>query len=104
MSQDIALWFDVIMHGYRIANVPEVTINFRIQGDVFKRRSRAKAWNEFKIYINGIYRMNGIMTMKYRYPIARLCFRLMPPAVVKIIYASRVRSKFLEERREIVKG
>ena len=104
MCQDIALWFDVIMHGYRIANVPEVTIKFRIQGDVFKRRSRAKAWNEFKIYINGIYRMNGLMTMKYRYPIARLCFRLMPPAVVKTIYASRVRSKFLEERREIVKG
>jgi Glycosyltransferases, probably involved in cell wall biogenesis len=97
MSQDIALWFDAIMRGYRIANVPEVTINFRSQGDVFKRRSRAKAWNEFKIYMNGIYRINGLFTMKYWYPIARLCFRLMPPAVVKIIYGSSMRSKLLEE-------
>ena len=97
-SQDIALWFDAIMKGYHIANVPEVTINFRSQGDVFKRRSRAKAWNEFKIYMNGIYRMNGLLTMKYRYPIARLCFRLMPPTIVKFVYGSQLRSKLLETR------
>lgn len=98
MSQDIALWFDAIMKGYHIANVPEVTINFRSQGDVFKRRSRAKAWNEFKIYMRGIYGMNGLLTMKYRYPIARLCFRLMPTTIVKFVYGSQLRSKLLEPR------
>lgn len=98
MSQDIALWFDAIMAGYKIANVPEVTINFRSQGDVFKRRSRAKAWNEFKIYMNGIYRMNGLLSLKYRYPIARLSFRLMPPTIVKFVYGSELRSKLLETR------
>lgn len=97
-SQDIALWFDAIMAGYKIANVPEVTINFRSQGDVFKRRSRAKAWNEFKIYMYGIYRMNGLLSLKYRYPIARLCFRLMPPTIVKFVYGSQLRSKLLEKR------
>ena len=96
MSQDLAVWFDAIISGYRIANVPEVTINFRSEGDVFKRRSRAKAWNEFVIYMNGIYRMNGLLTLKYRFPIARLCFRLMPPAIVKFVYGSRLRSKLLE--------
>lgn len=96
MSQDIALWFDAIMKGYRIANIPEVTINFRIQRNVFKRRSKDKAWNEFKIYMNGIYRMNGLLTFKYRYPIARLFFRLMPPSIVKAVYGSRIRSNLLE--------
>lgn len=99
MSQDIALWFDAIMAGYKIGNLTEVTINFRSQGDVFKRRSRAKAWNEFKIYMNGIYRMNGLLTLKYRYPIARLCFRLMPPAVVKKVYGSNMRNKLLESKQ-----
>lgn len=98
MSQDIALWFDAIMAGYKIANLQEVTINFRSDGDVFKRRSRAKAWNEFKIYMHGIYRMNGILSLKYRYPIARLCFRLMPPTIVKFVYGSELRSKLLETR------
>lgn len=99
MSQDIALWFDAIMAGYKIGNLTEVTINFRSQGDVFKRRSRAKAWNEFKIYMRGIYRMNGLMTLKYRYPLARLCFRLMPPVVVKKVYGSSMRSKLLESKQ-----
>lgn len=96
MSQDIALWFDALIAGYKIANVPEVTINFRSTGDVFKRRSRIKAWNEFKIYMNGIYRMNGLLTLKYRYPIARLIFRMMPPRIVKAVYGSNMRSKLLE--------
>ena len=99
MSQDIALWYDAILAGYKIGNIPEVTLNFRSQGDVFKRRSRAKAWNEFKIYMNGIYRMKGLLTLKYRYPIARLCFRLMPPSVVKYIYGSQMRSKLLEANK-----
>lgn len=99
MSQDIALWYDAIMAGYKIANVPEVTINFRSQGDVFKRRSRAKAWNEFKIYMKGIYRLHGIFTPLYGYPISRLCFRLMPPSFVRKVYQSNVRSKLLEAKQ-----
>lgn len=97
MSQDIALWFDAILAGYKIANISDVTIKFRSEGDVFKRRSRAKAWNEFCIYMNGIYRMNGVMTLKYRYPIARLCFRLMPSSLVKNIYQSKFRARLLEK-------
>lgn len=104
MSQDIALWYDAVLAGYKIGNVPEVTINFRSQGNVFKRRSRAKAWNEFKIYMNGIYRMNGLMTLRYRYPIARLCFRLMPPSLVKRIYQSDVRAKFLQKESDRVEA
>ena len=95
-SQDIAFWFDAIIKGYRIANVPEVTINFRRARNVFKRRSRAKAWNEFKIYMNGIYRMEGIFTLKYRYPLARLIFRLMPPHIIKTVYDSNMRAKLLD--------
>lgn len=96
LSQDIALWFDALMAGYKIGNVPEVTINFRSDGDVFKRRSRAKAWNEFIIYMKGIYRMNGLFTLKYRYPIARLCFRMMPPQIVKNVYGSTIREHVLK--------
>ena len=97
MSQDIKLWFDAIMAGYRIGNIPEVVLYFRREGDVFRRRSRAKAWNEFKIYMNGIYRMKGLLTPAYIYPIARYCFRLLPPTVVKWIYGSKLRKKVLEK-------
>lgn len=96
MSQDIALWYDAICAGYKIGNIAEIVLYFRKAGDVFKRRAKAKAWNEFKIYMNGIYRLHGLWTSKYIYPIARLCFRLMPVFVVKWVYGSSVRNKFLQ--------
>ena len=96
MSQDIQLWFDAIMAGYRLGNIPEVALFFRREGDVFKRRSRAKAWNEIKIYMNGIYRMKGLLTFAYLYPIARYLFRNLPPQVVKWIYGSGMRKRVLE--------
>ncbi len=96
MSQDIKLWYDSILAGYKIANLPDICLYFRQQEDVFKRRSRVKAWNEFKIYMNGIYRMHGLFTLDYRYPIARYIFRNLPPSLVKRIYESGMRKKVLE--------
>lgn len=96
MSQDIKLWYDAVLAGYRLGNIPEVTLFFRREGDVFRRRSRAKAWNEFKIYMNGIYRLKGMFTLSYRYPIARYIFRNLPPSLVKRIYGSEVRNKVLK--------
>ncbi len=97
MSQDIALWYDALCAGYQIGNLDEVTICFRRDGDVFKRRSRQKAYNEFQIYMNGIRRYYGLFSWKYIYPIARLIFRLMPVSVVKWIYDSKMRKKVLEK-------
>ena len=97
MSQDIQLWFDAIMKGYHIGNIPEVVLYFRRAGDVFKRRSRVKAKNEFKIYMNGIYRMHGLWTTAYRYPIARYIFRNLPTPIVKWIYGSKLRNQVLKK-------
>ena len=98
MSQDIKLWYDAILAGYKIANLPDVCLYFRQQGDVFRRRSRVKAWNEFKIYMNGIYRMHGLFSLAYRYPIARYIFRNLPPSMVKKIYESGMRKRVLEAK------
>ena len=97
MSQDIKLWYDAILAGYKMANLPDVCLYFRQQGDVFRRRSRVKAWNEFKIYMNGIYRMHGLWTTAYRYPIARYIFRNLPTPIVKWIYGSKLRNHVLKK-------
>lgn len=95
-SQDIALWYDVLEAGYKIGNLDEVTIFFRRDGDVFKRRSREKAANEFKIYLNGIHRLYGLLTWKYAYPVARYMFRMIPTPLVARIYDSSIRTRFLQ--------
>lgn len=97
-SQDLALWFDILYAGLNISNLQEVTIRFRRDIDVFKRRSRKKAMNEFKIYMNGIYRLHGIFTWRYIYPISRLIFRYLPLPIIKNIYGSGIRKKILEKQ------
>ena len=98
-SQDIALWFDAICAGYKIGNLDRVTFKFRLAEDMFKRRSKAKAWNEFRIYMNGIQRVYGKLSPKYIYPISRLMFRLMPVKIVKLIYGSQLRRMVIEKRK-----
>lgn len=94
-SQDIALWFDVLCAGYKIANIEDVVILFRRDGDMFKRRSKSKARNEFIIYMSGIRRLYGLFTWRYIYPFVRFCFRMMPLSVVKFAYSSKIREKVL---------
>lgn len=98
MSQDIALWYDAVCAGFKFGNIPSIALYFRRDGDVFRRRARAKAWNEFKIYMNGIRRVYGPVTYKYVYAISRLTFRLMPVWIVKMVYGSKARTKFLQKK------
>lgn len=99
-SQDIALWYDAVCAGYKIGNLNEVTFRFRLADDMFKRRSRAKAWNEFRIYMNGVRRVYGLFSPKYAYPISRLMFRLMPIKIVKLVYGSGLRKKIVEGKKK----
>ncbi len=95
--QDVALWFELIAKGYKIANIPDITIYFRRDDSVFSRRkSKKNIWNEFRIYMCGIYSLQGLFTWKYIYPISRLVFRLMPAFIIKWVYGSKLRKGLLQ--------
>lgn len=90
-SQDIALWFDAICAGYRIANLRDTVLYFRIDDKTLCRRGYRKAWNEFRIYCSGIRRLHGFWSWRYIYPVCRLVARLMPTAIIRRLYRSRLR-------------
>lgn len=101
--QDIALWFDVLVAGYKIANLDEVTIKFRRDGSIYKRRNREKGKYELRIYSSGIKRLYGLCTIKYIYPVARYLFRMMPERVVKAVYGSKFRTLLLQSKKNNTK-
>lgn len=96
-SQDLALWYDVLCKGYKIANIEDIVLYFRREDGVYKRRGKDKAVNEFKIYINGISRLYGVVTWRYIFPLARLVARLMPTTIVKFLYNSKARKYLLNK-------
>lgn len=97
-SQDIALWFDAICAGYRIANLRETVLYYRIDNDTFRRRATEKAWGELKIYCNGIRRLHGIVSWRYIFPVGRFLSRLMPSGVIRWLYRSPIRKVVVEGR------
>lgn len=92
-SQDLALWFKLLSKGYKIANLSDIVLYFRLTEDVFKRRSRAGAIRELKIYTHGIRMLYGVFSWRYIYPIARFIFRMMPLKVSIRIYNSSLRAR-----------
>lgn len=100
ISQDVALWYDALLVGCRIANLNDIILLFRQSCDVYKRRGKAKAWNELKIYTNGIYRMRGLFTLSYVYPLTRFIFRMIPSMFIREIYQSSIRNILLNNDRQ----
>lgn len=100
MNEDIALWYDILRKGYTISNTEDVVYFFECSGGMFERRSRQKAWPEFKVYMRGIKDLYGIFSWRYVYPLTRLAFRYMPVSLIAKIYGSNMRRKFLGGKRE----
>lgn len=86
ICEDIVLWFDALCAGKIIHNTPEVLIKFRRNDSMMHRRSKEKAWSEFKAYNNGIYRLYGVFTTRYVFSVIRLLFRLLPSKCINYIY------------------
>ncbi|WP_423997261.1 glycosyltransferase [Maribacter sp. IgM3_T14_3] len=95
LTQDLALWFTILNAGYKIGNIPECLIQFRITENSFVSRDKTKGLHEFKIYMKGIGKLKGI-TWRYVYPLSRLVMRYMPPKLIKGIYDSPLRKKILK--------
>ena len=96
ICEDVTLWFEALVSGAVINNIPDVVLKFRRNDSMMKRRGKQKAWSEFLAYTNGIYMINGLFTYKYIYPFARMVFRLMPSRFIKLIYNSSIRNKIIK--------
>lgn len=85
-NQDTLLWYDGLLKNVNMANVPDVVLNFRQTGDMFKNRrgkEQAKKQLESRLMINkGLH--YGFMSDLYAYAIYILM--ISPSWVKRIIY------------------
>ena len=89
-SQDIALWVDAILAGCRFANLEDVVLNFTEDNDVFKRRGKVRAKNEYKSFARAAKEIYGTFSFRRILPCIRYVFRRLPVGIIKGIYNSRV--------------
>ncbi|TVR00331.1 MAG: glycosyltransferase [Desulfovibrionales bacterium] len=95
-NSDIQLWYRLVTDNIPMANIPEVVLKFRKSPKLYTRRSKAKAIDEFNIYIHGIRKLYGFHPYMI-YPCLRLLFRLMPQNMIRYTYGSHFRANFLNK-------
>ena len=96
-SQDIALWVDAIMAGCKLANIPDVLLNFTEDEDVYRRRGKVRALNEYKSFARAAKNIYGRYSPRRILPILRYMFRRMPIGLIKVAYNSKWMKKTFKE-------
>lgn len=88
-SQDIALWVDAIMAGCHLANVEDVLLNFTEDEDVYRRRGKVRAMNEYRSFARAARNIYGKYSLRRVLPVMRYLFRRMPVGLIKVAYNSK---------------
>jgi len=96
LNEDIVLWFQALENGFRIDNLPDVLYKFLVNDSFFKRRNYKKSFEEFNVYMKGIWSLHKI-TWLYVFPIARLISRLLPEKLIELAYRSNLRKRLLDK-------
>jgi hypothetical protein len=89
-SQDIALWVDAVLAGCKFANTDDVVLNFTEDEDVYKRRGKVRAMNEYKSFSRAAKLLYGKYSWRRALPVMRYCFRRLPVKSINMIYHSKV--------------
>jgi hypothetical protein len=93
-NEDIELWFRLLADGYHIDNINEPLVKYRITDNTFKRRNYKKSFFEFKVYWKNLVNLHGFSPLLI-YPLLRFISRLLPASLIKRLYFSKCRMKFL---------
>lgn len=96
-SQDLALWFDVLAKGYKVANIDEVLLKFRRNDSVYQRRSNIKDRNlELLVHERGIRQLYGFAPIKSLFPIARYIMKFLPKTMIRALYNGNFRKSLVK--------
>lgn len=86
-NQDTMLWFDAFKHEARMANLPEVVLNFRVTNDFFTKRRNGWA------YAKGLLRDRKIINRELHYSwkatvyaYLLFLFRISPSWLIRLAY------------------
>jgi len=90
LNEDIAYWFKALKLGAVGSNIDDSLVYVRMDS-AYSRRGFSKAFNEFKVY----YEICKWQKKLPIFPLLRILFRIFPNKLVKIIYNSSIRKKFL---------
>lgn len=87
LTEDMALWFELLQAGYKFSNINEVLLDYRLNEMTIKRRHGiGKAISEIKIRFRYMFILKRLSIKNVSLIFARLVFHLLPPVLMKFAY------------------
>lgn len=99
-SQDIALWVDAVLAGSKFANTDDVVLNFTEDNDVYKRRGKVRAMNEYRSFSRAAKMLFGSYSWRRLLPVMRYCFRRLPANSIGYIYQTKFFNQIYKKTEE----
>ncbi len=87
LTEDMALWYELLIKGYHFANLHEVLIDYRLNENTIARRTGiSKAFSEVRIRTYYMIALKEISLRNIVLILSRVVFHLMPSTLVKLAY------------------
>jgi len=90
LTEDMALWFDLLNAGFIFSNLNEVLLDYRLnENTIYRRKGLNKAFSEIKIRIKNMRSLNKVTLKNIVLIYLRIVFHLMPSTLMKFVYKNR---------------
>ncbi len=87
LSEDLAMWFNLILSNYKLHNLQNVIIYYRLNSKTLHRRmSFKKAFSELLMRLRYIYKDRQNLILNIFYSFGHFAIRLMPVIISKLLY------------------
>ncbi len=87
LTEDMALWFELLLSGFKFANINEVLLDYRLNENTIKRRKGMdKALSEVKIRLYYMFKLKRISFKSILLILSRFAFHLLPDSLMKYAY------------------
>ncbi|CAK1950328.1 glycosyltransferase [Vibrio crassostreae] len=87
LTEDMALWFELLNAGFKFANINEVLLDYRLNENTINRRKGInKALSEIIIRFRNMISLKQVNYKNVLFIAARIVFHLMPSFLIKVAY------------------
>lgn len=86
-TEDMGLWFSLILRKKKMANIPEVLLKYRMNEQTLKRRlGMNKAISESKLRLYYMVKLNCFSFKNLALILSRFVFHILPESCLKFLY------------------
>ncbi len=88
LTEDMALWFDLLYKGYRFGNINKVLLDYRLnEHTIARRKGLGKALSEFSIRFRYMIILKRVTIRNLLLVSSRLIFHFLPIRLIKVLYS-----------------